>query len=422
MGVVTRNSTEPCHRPTGCAEARSFQWDREFAPTARCGKIVLPRTGRTNRSGRGESVVLQQSAERLMADNVLPTEVFHRFARRQVAGDGHIAQALMRAKPMIIGEPRIEDVPKVPLAENDEVVQHLVLGALHPGLGEWVHVRTPRRNRPELNAVVLQNRTELGGELAVAVADDVRRSVFGRLFGEDDAHVSRGLGHPNGVGIGRHPGNVNAAGVEVDEEQDVERDRPAHRPHGLGEEVGSPNCFQVPLNEFVLGSMPSFRARLKAVFLEDAGDGRTRDMADAQLFEIAEDAFVAPAGGLGHLDNELADLLRFPGPTSPATLHSRFLFACPAGKGPGMDDGNDFLDLRAEPQAELQQLGPLRRSDLDSFGQLAAKNPVFRLEVLDHLDEFFFGGPGQNHQEGVEKSLHAGTMRKSLPELEVACF
>jgi len=99
-------------------------------------------------SSRGESVVLQQSAERFMADNVLPTEVFHRFARRQVAGDGHIAQALVRAEFMIIGQPSIEDVPKVPLAENDEVVQHLVLGALHPGFGEWVHVRTPRRNRP----------------------------------------------------------------------------------------------------------------------------------------------------------------------------------------------------------------------------------------------------------------------------------
>jgi hypothetical protein len=56
------------------------------------------------------------------------------------------------------------------------------------------------------------------------------------------------------------------------------------------------------------------------------------------------------------------------------------------------------------------------------LGELVAKNPVFRLEILDHLDECFLGGPNQKYQEGMKKFLHAGTMLKSLLELEVACL
>ena len=48
-----------------------------------------------------------------------------------------------------------------------------------------------------------------------------------------------------------------------------------------------------------------------------------------------------------------------------------------------MDDGNDLLDLRAEPHTELQQFGPFCRGRFDPFGQSAAKHAVLGLEILD---------------------------------------
>ena len=87
-----------------------------------------------------------------------------------------------------------------------------------------------------------------------------------------------------------------------------------------------------------------------------------------------------------------------------------------------MDNADDLLDLRAELRAELQQLGPFGRSDLDPLGKLFAKDPVLGLEVLDHLNQLILGGASQKQQQRVDESLHGSKMRKSLVELEVAYF
>ena len=58
------------------------------------------------------------------------------------------------------------------------------------------------------------------------------------------------------------------------------------------------------------------------------------------------------------------------------------------------------LDGRTEPHAELDELGPFRRSDLDPFGELVPKNPVLGLEVLDHLDEFFSVARAKSSRRG----------------------
>ena len=202
----------------------------------------------------------------------------------------------------------------------------------------------------------------------------------------------------------------------------VVRDRPSHRPDGFREEVRGPDRLDVPLNEVMPSAAATFRPGIETILLQDAADGRPGDAADAELPEFAENPPVAPAGGLGHLDDQLADLFRLPRPSPFARLHARPALAQPAGKGSRVDDGDDLLDLRAEPHAELQELGPFCRSHFDPFGQLVAKHPVLGLQILDHLDEFFLGGPGQEQQEGMDEPLHVGTMRKSLVDLEVACL
>jgi hypothetical protein len=116
----------------------------------------------------------------------------------------------------------------------------------------------------------------------------------------------------------------------------------------------------------------------------------------------------------------LADLFRLPGPTARATLHARSAFGQPAGESSRVDNGNDLLDLRAESLAEFQELGSFRRRHVNPFGEFGAKDTIFGLKILDDLDKFVLRGACQEHQEGVDKPLHVGTMRKSLVELEVA--
>ena len=164
--------------------------------------------------------------------------------------------------------------------------------------------------------------------------------------------------------------------------------RATERPHLLREEVSGPDGLDVPLNEVVPSAAVTFRPGIETVLLEDAVDRCSGDIIDTELLEFPEDASIAPTGGLGHIDNELADLFRLPRPTPLAGLHAGLVFAEPSGESPGVDDGDDVLDLRSKPHAEFQQLGPFCRSHLDPFGELI---PSIRFSALRYsmiLGEF----------------------------------
>jgi hypothetical protein len=185
-----------------------------------------------------------------------------------------------------------------------------------------------------------------------------------------------------------HTGNTHPSRVQVDEKEHVVGDRAAHRPDGLGKEVRCPDRLKMPLYEFCSTAVPTFRPWIEAVILQKPFDGCARDTVDAEFLEFPQDSALTPASCFSHVENQLPDLLRFPQPSPLAGSFPRPAFSEPAGKGSRMDDGNDLLEPRAEPHAELQQFGPFRRDRFDSFGQSAAKHAVLGLEILDHLDQF----------------------------------
>lgn len=92
---------------------------------------------------------------------------------------------------------------------------------------------------------------------------------------------------------------------------------------------------------------------------------------DAKLLEFSENAPVPPPCRLGHLEDEVANLLRLPGPAPRAGRGLHLALADPAGKCPGMDDGNQLLDREPKSDAQLGQLRPFRWRHVDPFGQLA---------------------------------------------------
>jgi hypothetical protein len=60
-----------------------------------------------------------------------------------------------------------------------------------------------------------------------------------------------------------------------------------------------------------------------------------------------------------------------------------------------MDDRDDIFGFGAEPCSEFDKPGPFRGRYFDPFGDLATKNSILSFEILDDLDQFFFGRTSQ---------------------------
>ena len=76
--------------------------------------------------------MLQQAAERLMADNVVQLELIEWHRRRKVAHDGHVADASMRPLEKIMTEPGSQDMPQMVFTKDDEMVETFSLGSPDP--------------------------------------------------------------------------------------------------------------------------------------------------------------------------------------------------------------------------------------------------------------------------------------------------
>ena len=182
----------------------------------------------------------------------------------------------------------------------------------------------------------------------------------------------------------------------------------SQRPDLLCEEVSVPNRFDGPLDEVVPSASISLRPRIEAMLQQDATDCGPGYLADAELLELTQDSSVSPPRSRGHFENQLPDLFRFPRPATFARSPARVALAQPTGEGSRVDYADGVFDLRAEPHTKLHKSSPFCLGDVDACRQLVAKRSILGLQVFDDLDKVFFGGLGQEHQQGVEQVLHSG--------------
>ena len=136
-------------------------------------------------------------------------------------------------------------------------------------------------HRGGIGRLRFEDGTELLCELAVAVTDDMRRTMLPLLL-EEHAQIARLLSHPCPVRVGRHAGNVDLPCADVDKEEHVLLDQSTQRPHFRGKEVASPKGLHMPLDKLVPSAIAAFRFRFKSVFLEDAGDSGSGNRANPQ--------------------------------------------------------------------------------------------------------------------------------------------
>ena len=86
-------------------------------------------------------------------------------------------------------------------------------------------------------------------EARMPVMDEVS-AWLGDVF-KNHEEIPGLLLHPDGIGSGSDACDMHAPGLEVDEEQNIERDETPESPYFLGEKVRSPHDFHMGLNELL---------------------------------------------------------------------------------------------------------------------------------------------------------------------------
>jgi len=141
-------------------------------------------------------------------------------------------QRPMRAMGVVVRDVDPKGLLEVASADDQQPVQALGADGLHPTLGVRVRLGRFHRGHEHLAALRPEHRIEAAAERGVSVAQD--EAYLPTSLAKHQQQVAGLLGDPGTVGVGGHPGQVDPAGVEFDEEQHVQ---PA-QPHRIdGEEV-----------------------------------------------------------------------------------------------------------------------------------------------------------------------------------------
>jgi len=141
-------------------------------------------------------------------------------------------QRPMRAMGVVVRDVDPKDLLEVASADDQQPVQALGADALHPALRVRVRLGRLHRGHEHLAALRPELRIEAAAELGVPVAQ--HKAYLPAPLAKHQQQVAGLLGDPAAGGVGGHPGQVDPAGVELDQEQHVQ----PTQPHGLdGEEV-----------------------------------------------------------------------------------------------------------------------------------------------------------------------------------------
>jgi hypothetical protein len=203
-------------------------------------------------------------------------------------------------------------VAQMSLAEDDEVIETLVLDGLYKALRVWIAIWTLRRNLHALHASRFQNRDERLGEQRISIVDQVLRATkkpINRI-----CQISCHLLHPRFAWVNGNPGDLNGPTLELDDEEHHVPNR-AEWPQGFhAEEIAGVERVPMALHELLPGPLPlALRCRLDPFFQQDVGHRRSSDL-DLQSGPKGVAYFrISPAQiRQGHSDHQLADVLLLP--------------------------------------------------------------------------------------------------------------
>ena len=196
-----------------------------------------------------------------------------------------LAEGAVRPVGVVVLDVVVEEAAELVLVPDEGAVEEFVADRAHPPLRERVRLRRAWRRRDRLGADGAEHVVEAGRVLAGAVVDDEADPLL-----EAEEEVAGLLGGPGAGRVGGDPGEVDAAGVDLDEEQHVE----AAQQHGVdGEEVRRDHGAGLGADERRPRRARPLRGRVPSGVAEDPPHRRRRDPM-AELGEFAVDAPVTP--------------------------------------------------------------------------------------------------------------------------------
>src|SRR6266511_5090861 len=234
-----------------------------------------------------ELVLVDQPAEQVTAAQAI--EVDHVGEWLPVAERRLLAECPVRA--MLVEMPDVSDehVVEVAAADNQQSIEALATDAADPALGVCSRLGRPYRRLNHTDALGAEDLVEITSELAVAVADEKPRpDAFVAKLHEQ---VARLLGHPAAVRVGRDPGEVDAPGRKLYEEQHVEA---LQEERVDGKEVALQDARRLSPQELAPVLLEPLRSRLDSCLLQNRPDGACGQV-DPETDQLALDPPVAPA-------------------------------------------------------------------------------------------------------------------------------
>src|SRR5271166_5408278 len=190
------------------------------------------------------------------------------LVKGSLVGEGDdIVETLMIAFMLMVGEIFLERMAQGALAEENQLVEAFFLDRTHPAFGKGIEVGGLWRQLESLNACGMEDGIEVVGEFGIAVVEQEAGIGHGPVGGGD---IAGDLFQPGLVGEWSDASEDDAAGLEVEEEQDVAGGQAGGGPDFSGEEIGGPEHGRVPADELGPGGVAfAFGCRAQSLSLEN---------------------------------------------------------------------------------------------------------------------------------------------------------
>ncbi len=260
----------------------------------------------------------------------------------------------------------------------------------------WESNRGPGRECDRFNAGSAHDHVETGGELAVAVADQI--AAPGNQVATIGGKITGGLPHPVIGGIAGDVGDIDLSAADVHEEEAVVGDQCKNRPDFGGEEVGGQQTIGMAADEVrPAGFTFSQRSGIDAMFFKDVFNSLvTEDM--IQGSQGTGDSAITPARILpSHAKDQIDNggiSPRSPGgfgfPASGGVELRRDQFPMPPQYGFRRDDaGNGFERVPAQLFSDSCQRDSLAIGELRSAGNLVPQDAILGGQIFDLEPKLF---------------------------------
>jgi len=326
-------------------------------------------------------------------------------------GEGDdVAQPLVVALGVVVLHELVHDGAQMTFAEGNDVPEALGLDRPNKPFGIGVQIRAPRRQAQQLNAGGLQESPEVRRKEGIAIDDEVpeARQRARRGVGE----VAGDLRHPSPVGRTGDAGDVNASGLEVDDEQHEVAYEPSAREHLHAEEVGCGDGTPVRPEKRLPRHRPSpERSGLDAVLGEDALDGGPSEF-EAEVLECTAKPRVAPRRILARHREQLLDFVtsggwtaRTDADTTPVVLRSDLLAVPPKDGLRRCERRHISQQLASERLSLLGEQPSLGIGEAKTFGpEPGTQHAVLGAQVLDRVALPATDPAGDQQDEELKRS------------------